>query len=337
MRIEFALWVWIGLLAAGAGAVLVYLWHRRRRAALDALGSSGMLERLTRIDLSGGPLRRGLLIATALALIGLAVAGPQWGAQEVEEQTRALSVALVLDVSESMWAEDVRPNRLERERLAGRRLVTELAGQRVGLLAFAGSAYLLSPLTSDHGALHLYLDSLDPTLAGTPGSSPAAAIQAALELLLRDVAEGGDRAIVLLSDGEAHDEERAVRAAAREAADAGVRLFVVGIGGDRGEPIPRHDRLGQRIGGYKRTPEGEVVLSRLMREPLASAARSTGGFWVRAEEGGVARTVSALEELRRGRTEVTRGVRWTPRFQWFIAGALVLLVMDWAWAWRRSR
>ncbi len=337
MRIEAATWIWIGLLGAVAGAALVYLWHRRRRAALDALGSSGLLERLTRIDLSGGPFRRGVLVATALALIGLALAGPQWGAQEVEEQTRALSVVLALDISESMWAEDVKPSRLERERLAGRRLVTELAGHRIGLLAFAGSAYLLSPLTTDHGALHLYLDALDPTMAGTPGSAPAAAIRSAVELLLRDGTEGGDRAIVLLSDGEAHEDERAVKAAAREAADAGVRIFVVGIGGERGEPIPRHDRDGQRIGGYKRTPEGEVVLSRLMREPLASAARETGGFWVRAEEGGVTRTLSALAELRRGRADVTRGVRWTPRFQWFVAGALVLLLMDWAWAWRRSR
>ncbi len=337
MRIEAAFWIWIGLLGAGTGAALVYLWNRRRRAALDALGSSGLLERLTRIDLSGGPFRRGVLIATALALIGLALAGPQWGAQEVEEQTRALSVVLALDISESMWAEDVKPNRLERERLAARRLVTELAGHRIGLLAFAGSAYLLSPLTTDHGALHLYLDALDPTLAGTPGSAPSDAIGLGLELLLRDGTEGGDRAIVLLSDGEAHEEERSVRAAARAAADAGVRVYVVGIGGERGEPIPRHDREGQRIGGYKRTAEGEVVLSRLMREPLAGAARETGGFWVRAEEGGVARTLSALAELRRGRADVTRGVRWTPRFQWFVAGALVLLLMDWVWAWRRSR
>ncbi len=337
MRIEYAAWIWIGLLAAALAAAVVYVWQRRRRAALDALGSSGMLERLTRIDLSGAPLRRGALIAAALALLGLALAGPQWGAQEVEEQTRALSVVLALDISESMWAEDVRPNRLERERLAGRRLVTELAGHRIGLVAFAGSGYLLSPLTIDHGALHLYLDALDPTLAGTPGSSPAAAIREAVELLQRDGAEGGDRAIVMLTDGESHDEERQVQQAAREAAAADIRLYVVGVGGERGEPIPRHDRTGQRIGGYKRTADGEVVLSMLRREPLAGAARSTGGFWARADEGGVARVLAAVAELRRGRADVTSGVRWTPRFQWFVAGALLLLVLDWGWAWRRQR
>jgi len=337
VRLEYPIWVWIGLGTAVLGVVLVYLWQRRRRAAQDALGSSGMLERLTRIDLTGSPYRRGALVAAALALLGLAMAGPQWGAQEVEEQTRALNLVLVLDVSESMWAEDVRPNRLERQRLEARRLVNELAGQRIGLVAFAGAAYVLSPLTIDHGALHLYLDAIDPTMAGTPGSSPSLAIYEALGLLRESGSEGGDRAIVILSDGESHDEEREVLAAAKAAEADRVRLYAVGIGSDRGEPIPNHDRLGERIGGYKQDENGEVVLSRMTMEPLSSAARETKGTWTRADEGGVTQVLIALSELERGRGEVTRGVRWTPRFQWFVAGALLLLVMDWAWAWRRYR
>lgn len=335
MRLEHPAWIWIGLAAALLGVALVYFWYSRRRAAQDALGSSGMLERLTNIDLSGAPYRRGALIAASLAFLGLAMAGPQWGAQEVEEQTRALSIVLALDISESMWAEDVRPNRLERQRLEGRRLVNELEAHRIGIVSFAGAAYLMSPLTIDHGALHLYLDALDPTMAGTPGSSPAAAIRQALDLLREDSSEGGDKAIVVLSDGESHDDERDVMDAARAASDERVRLFVVGIGSDRGEPIPRYDRLGGKTGGYKQDPEGEVVLTRMVDEPLAGAARAAGGYWVRADEGGVSRVLASLSELERGRGEVTRGVRWTPRFQWFVAGALLLLVVDWAWAWRR--
>ncbi len=337
MRLEDPVWVWIAVLVALLGVALVYLWQRRRRAAQDALGSSGMLERLTHIDLTGSPHRRGALIAAALGLLGLAMAGPQWGAQEVEEQTRALAVVLALDVSESMWAEDVRPNRLERQRLESSRLVNELAGHRVGLLAFAGASYLMSPLTVDHGALHLYLDALDPTMAGTPGSSPAAAILNAIDLLGDETSEGGDRAIVIVSDGESHDDEREVADAARAAAAQRIRLYVIGIGSDRAEPIPRHDWRGERVGGYKQSGEGEVVLSRMMAEPLSAAARSTDGFWTRADEGGVSRVLAALSELERGRAEVTRGVRWTPRFQWFVAGALLLLMADWAWAWRRQR
>ncbi|UCC73668.1 MAG: VWA domain-containing protein [Gemmatimonadota bacterium] len=337
MRLEYAAWVWIGLLAAAAGVGLVYLWNRRRRAALDSLGSSGMLERLTRVDLTGSPYRRAALIGTSLALMGLALAGPQWGAQEVEEQTRALSIILALDISESMWAEDVRPNRLERERLEARRLVTELAGHRIGVIAFAGASYLMSPLTIDHGAIHLYLDALDPTMAGTPGSSPAEAIRLAVSLLQAAGSEGGDRAVVILSDGESHDRERDVLEAARSAASQRIHIYALGVGGEQGEPIPRYDGTGERLSGYKLDSNDEVVLSRLRSEPLASAARATGGFWARVDEGGVSRVLAELAELREGRGTVTRGVRWSPRFQWFAAGALLLLMMDWAWAWRRQR
>jgi len=260
VRLEYPFWLWGALIAAIAGAVLVFLWHRRRRIAQDALGSSGMLERLTQVDLTGSPQRRGALVATALGLMGFALAGPQWGAQEIEEQTRALSVVLALDISESMWAEDLRPNRLERQRLEARRLVNELTGHRVGLVAFAGSAYLMSPLTIDHSALHLYLDALDPTMAGTPGSSLAAALREALDLLRDDGSEGGDRAVVILSDGESHDADDDLLRVAREAESRRIKVYGIGIGRERGDPIPLHDRLGERIGGYKRDSEDEVVL-----------------------------------------------------------------------------
>ncbi|NIR45572.1 MAG: VWA domain-containing protein [Gemmatimonadetes bacterium] len=337
MRFEHPLWVWLGILAAAAGVALVYLWHRRRRGALDALGSSGMLERLTGVDLTGTPHRRGALVAAALGLMGFALAGPQWGAEEVEEQTVALSVVLVLDISESMWAEDVTPNRFERQLLEARRLVNELAGHRLGLVVFAGSAYPLSPLTVDHSALRLYLDAADPSMAGTPGSSPASAIGAAVELLGDEPTEDGDRAIVMLSDGESHDEDDQVQSAARAAAAQGIRIFAVGIGSDRGEPIPRYDRVGERIGGFKRDSTGEVVLSRMEAEPLADAADRTGGFWTRADAAGVSRVLAGLAELEAGHGQVTRGVRWTPRFQWFVAAALMLLATDWAWARRAQR
>lgn len=328
MRFEQPDWLWVALTGTLVGLGLVYLWYRRRQRAVTALGSTGMLERLTRVDLRGSPARRALLVAGVLGLMGLALANPQWGTEEVEEQTRALSVVLALDVSESMWAEDARPNRLERERLEARRLVTELAGHRIGLVAFAGAAYLLSPLTVDHGAIHLYLDAIEPTMAGTPGSSLRAAIDRATELFEERSDGGGDRAVVILTDGEAHEDEREVLRAARRAADARVRLYAVGIGGEAGEPIPRRDRTGERLGGYKRDSEGRVVLSRLVRDPLMEAAQTTGGFWTRAEEGGTSRVLAALADLQRGRAEATRGVRWTHRFQWFVGLALALLIAD---------
>lgn len=338
MRFEQPDWLWTALIGAALGLLLVYLWHRRRTAALSALGSTGMLERLTRIDLTGAPARRAALISATLGLCGLALANPQWGTEEVEEQTRALNVVLALDISESMWAEDVRPNRLERERLEARRLITELAGHRLGLVAFAGAGYVLAPLTVDHGAIHLYLDALDPTVAGTPGSSLSDAIRTATRLFEdRTEQQGsGDRAVVIISDGETHDDSRDVIRTAREAADIGVRLYGIGVGTESGEPIPRRDRLGERLGGYKRDTEGKVVLTQLHGDPLAEATQISGGFWTRADEGGAGRVLAALADLQRGEGQTTRGVRWTPRFQWFVALALLLLIADSALAWREA-
>ena len=139
MRFEHPEWIWLALLTAALAAVLVFAWQRRRQRALSDLGSTGMLERLTNMDLSGAPLRRASLVAPALGLAGLALAGPQWGAQEREEQTRALSVVLALDISESMWAEDVRPSRLEQERLEARRLATELDNSVLAIQGPPGS------------------------------------------------------------------------------------------------------------------------------------------------------------------------------------------------------
>lgn len=339
MRFEHPEWLWLSIVAGAAGIALIYLWYRKRREALARLGSAGMLERLTRIDLGGAPVRRAVLIGLALALLGLAVAGPQWGAQEVEQQARSLSIILAVDISESLWAEDVRPNRLERARLEGRRLVTELAGHRVGLVAFAGAAYTLSPLTVDHGAIQLFLDALDPTMAGTPGTSLATAIRGSVDLLEEgeDDRSAGDRAIIIITDGETHDEEDEVLEAAREARSSDIRIYALGVGTERGEPIPRYDRLGEPLGGYKRDEAGEVVLSSLVRQPLESAATMTGGLWVRAEDGGASRVVAALADLERGSGTVTRGVRWTPRFQLFLALALALVGLDWVWAWRGIR
>ena len=125
-------------------------------------------------------------------------------------------------------------------------------------------------------------------------------------------------------------------ATANQAAAERIRVFALGVGSEQAEPIPRHDRMGERIPGFKLDSIGEIVLSRMSSEPLAGAARATGGFWARVDEGGVGRVLAALSELREDRGRVTRGVRWTPRFQWFVAGALLFLMMDWAWAWRRA-
>jgi len=157
------LWFVVGLPAAVS--LGVWAWTRRRRRAARVLGSSELLARLGAGDLSRFPATRTALLVVAAGAIGMAAAGPRWGLESVEERTSSADLVLALDVSKSMLARDVAPNRLERERVFARRLLRELPTDRIGLVAFAGRAYVLAPLTVDHGALQLYLDALDPEIA----------------------------------------------------------------------------------------------------------------------------------------------------------------------------
>ncbi len=237
MRLQHPEWLWVVPALFLGAAVLVWWWHGRRLGAARTLGSLALLQRLTRMELQEFPRRRWLLVSGAAALIGVAIVGPQWGARIVETESRGLDVVLALDVSESMRAADVLPSRLERQRTEARRLLRELPGDRVGLVIFAGRAYVLAPLTSDHGALELYLDALDPDIAGTPGTALSAGVRQASDLLRTATGEA-DRVIVLFTDGEAHESEEAIAAAARRAAQEGIRVYGGGAGTARGEPIP---------------------------------------------------------------------------------------------------
>ena len=327
MRLQHPELLWlIPALFAGA-AVLILAWQRRRLGAARALGSVGLLQRLTALPLESFPRRRFWLVSAAAALIGAALVGPQWGARIVESETRGLDVVFALDVSASMRAADVVPNRLERMRIETRRLLRELAGDRVGLVIFAGHAYVLAPLTSDHAALEIFLDALDPEIGGTPGTSLAAAIRQGSDLLA-GTRRGADRVLVLFTDGEAHEPAAAVTAAARRARDAGVRIYAVGVGTERGEPIPEQDPETGRVVEYKRDAEGQVVLSRLEPGPLRDVAALTNGAFVRVDEGGVARLVGALQGLKRETGSGVRRLEWTPRYHWFALLGFLLLTAD---------
>jgi Ca-activated chloride channel family protein len=157
-------YLFLALLLPVTAALALLAWVRRRQAVARAVADASLLDRLGVGDLAVVPLPRILLICVASGALGVAAAGPRWGTRVVDGQSTSRSVVLALDVSKSMLAADVRPNRLERERLFVRRLLREMAGDRLGLVVFAGRAYVLSPLTVDHGALNLYIDALIPAL-----------------------------------------------------------------------------------------------------------------------------------------------------------------------------
>ncbi|HSH46846.1 MAG TPA: VWA domain-containing protein [Longimicrobiales bacterium] len=316
--------LWLTLALPLGVALGFWLWARRRRRAAEALGSEALLARLGAGDMRRFPLGRFALVGLSALLLGFAAAGPQWGTVRVEEETAAADVVLALDVSRSMLARDVAPNRLERERVLARRILRELGGDRVGLVAFAGRAYILSPMTVDHGALQLYLDALDPDIVSQGGSSLASAVRQATDLA-RGPEDSGRGAVVLVSDGEALEEEEDVLDAARRAANVGITIHTVGVGTSDGAPVPGRPGVGE----YTRGPDGEVVISRLNEGLLRRVAGETGGRHVRLGQAGATETVlSALRGL--DRTPGDRESRQTARdrYGWFLLAALLLLAAD---------
>ena len=317
----------LALLLPLAIAVLVAAWANRRRSVARVLAERALLGRLGGGDLESFPVRRLALLGLAAALLGLASAGPRWGMQAVEGRSHARSVVLAADVSKSMLAEDVQPNRLERERLFIRRLLRGLGGDRVGLVAFAGRAYVLAPLTVDMGALNVYVDALDPGIVSQGGSSIAAAISQAADLARGPAELSGDRSVILLSDGEALEDPQVVLAAADRAARAGVRVLAVGVGTSAGARVPEMDA--DRFVGFKVDEEGDTVISRLNARLLQDVAAATGGaYYPLSDARSVDRVLAALGGM--SRVETGSGTRVEPRdrFALFALLALLLLALD---------
>jgi Ca-activated chloride channel family protein len=214
-----------------------------------------------------------------LAMVGLA--GPRMGRTEITTESRALSLVFAVDISRSMLAEDVSPNRLHRSVREARRLIEDLGGDRLGLIAFAGQSYILAPLTVDGGAIRMYLDALDPDLASSGGSNLRAVLAQGAQLL-GATTDAADRVLVLFTDGEAHDTLPEIVAQAEALKDVGVRLIVVAEGRSQPVRIPIRDSSGT-ITEYKQDAEGAVVQTRRRDDILRAMVEASQGTMVPSE------------------------------------------------------
>jgi Ca-activated chloride channel family protein len=299
--------------------------HRKRAERVARLGHRQVVERLLPPGILDPPRWRIVRLASAAALVGVATAGPRWGAERTTVRTRGIDMVLALDASLSMLATDERPNRLERMKQEVRRLRALSGGDRVGVLAFAGRSYVLSPLTVDAGALDLFLDNLDPSIVGQAGSSLARTFRQGTDLLL--ISRGdADKALVVMSDGEAFESVEEIVAEARRAGEQGVSVVTVGFGTEQGSTIPIRENGATTV---KRDEGGQPVITRYHPELLRSAAEAARGTFIPAEANDKSgRVKRALANLRTQQRASVTGETRTPRFQWFLAPAIVLLLLD---------
>jgi Ca-activated chloride channel family protein len=242
------------LLPLCAGTAWVLAWVARRRRLTRAAAWSPELAASAAAD---GP-RAPWIIAIAASLLAVALAGPRWGRTSVTTETRALDLIIAIDISRSMLAEDQAPSRLLRATREARRLVQDLQGDRLGLVAFAGRSYILTPLTVDGGALGLFLDGLDPDLASEGGTRLAPVLAQGRELLTAGSTTGADRVLVVFTDGEGHDSLGESLAAAQELRQEGIRLVLVAEGGETPVRIPVRDS-GGTLTSYQVDGGGELV------------------------------------------------------------------------------
>ena len=286
------LWLILALPALG----LATLWSLgRRRSALQRFaGGAEFVGRFdTRVNVHLRAAKLLLLYFALLALI-VAAARPQWGTRLEPVTRRGVDVVIVLDHSLSMAAEDLAPDRLTHAKHAIDSLLQQMTGDRAALVTFAGQASLMCPLTLDHAAIRLFLDTVDVESVQVPGTALAEALELAVDTFGDERPEGGERsrAMVVFTDGEDH--EGGVDEVVRDIEDAGVSVYAVGCGTTRGAPIPVADGAGMHT-GYKKDGEGRVVTTRLDEGVLELLALDSGGRYYRATT-----SEAELEEIARG-------------------------------------
>ncbi|MCA9750850.1 MAG: VWA domain-containing protein [Gemmatimonadetes bacterium] len=266
---------------------------------------------------------KAILQTTALLLVLFALAGPRVGSREITVKRRGIDLIVAIDTSRSMLAQDIKPSRLLKARREVAALLDRLDGDRVGLVAFAGDAFLQCPLTIDYGAARMFLDVLDVNSVSRPGTNVGAAIRTSLAAF--GEGESKHQALILVTDGE--DLSGDALDAAEEAARRGIRIFTVGVGSEAGEPIPDPES-----GSFHKDRKGEIVMSRLDAETLERIALETGGQFHRASMGELEldRIWDELSRLEERDVASRAFTAWEERFQIPLGIAVLLLLLDFA-------
>lgn len=263
-----------------------------------------------------------LLLLGGMALGIIALSQPRMGFQWEEVQHSGFDIILAVDVSRSMLAEDINPNRLTRAKREVIDLLSMLQGDRVGLVVFAGISFTQSPLTVDYKAIEIFLDTLDTELIPVPGTAIAHALQTSMQAF--SDSHRNSKAIILITDGEDHSGE--LQIVEKQAREAGVKIFVIGIGKTEGVPIPNLQ------GGFLKNKKGELVMSKLNEVALKELALSTGGSYAQSVTGDLDLEKIYLQDIRenlqRNELQKTRRRLWNEQFQWFVLAAILCWMIE---------
>jgi len=297
---------------------------KQRKNALKRFGETHLIKVLMP-DVSTLRYKWKFILSTlALTFLILAVANPQIGSKLQEVKRKGVEVIIALDVSNSMLAEDIKPNRLDAAKHAISKLIDNLSGNNIGLIVFAGDAYTQLPVTSDYSAAKMFLSAINTNIVPVQGTAIGKAIEQAEKSFKTD--DSKNKALIIITDGENHEDD-AVKIA-EEAHKKGIIVNTIGLGSQKGTPIPVYDRFGRK--DYRKDKDGNIIMTKLNEKLLADIARAGGGSFIVADNSGfgLKKIVENIESMDKQEFDSKIYSDYESRFQYFAGLAIFFLILE---------
>ncbi|MCF6278859.1 MAG: VWA domain-containing protein [Flavobacteriaceae bacterium] len=302
--------------------LLVFWWKKRTQ---KKFATEELLKKLSPEKSIFKPILKMIIFLIGLAFLIVSLANPKMGTKIETVKRQGVDIVFALDVSKSMLAEDIAPNRLEKAKQIISKIIDKLGSDRIGIIIYAGNAYPLLPITTDHGAAKMFLQSANPNMVSSQGTAINEAIKLASTYYDND--EQTNRFLFIISDGEDHQEDAS--SAISQAANDGIKTFTIGIGTEKGGPIPLKDRRGV-LQGYKKDSKGEVVITKMNVNTLKNIADGGKGKYILGNK--TQQTVDFVEKLlvkaEKSEFESTQLSDYKDQFQWFVGFGLLFLIID---------
>jgi len=297
---------------------------RWRKKALLSFGELAVIQQLYPDVSKSKRIWKFILYLFAFTFLIIGIVNPQVGTRLEEVKRKGADLMICLDVSNSMKAEDLAPNRLEKAKQSISKLIDKLDGDRLGVIVFGGEAYVQLPITTDYSAAKMFLESINTDMIPTQGTAIGKAIDMAMESFGKD--EGKNKAIVIITDGENHEDD-AIKAA-EDAAEKGITIHTIGMGSAEGAPIPLYK--GNVREGFRKDKEGNTIVTKLDEKMLQEISAAGNGIYVRASnsDAGLNNVLEALDKLEKKQFDSKMYSDYEDRFQWFIAVAFLLLLIE---------
>ena len=319
-RFEDPIYLWL-LVLIPVLALIRFISYRNQKRKLRKFGDPKLLKELMPDVSRFRPSIKFWILLAALALLIVMLARPQMGTKISQEKRTGIETIIALDISNSMLAEDIVPSRLDRSKMMVENLVDHFTNDKIGLIVFAGDAFVQLPITSDYVSAKMFLSSIDPSMMATQGTDIAAAINMGMNSFTQE--EGIGKAIIVITDGEDH--EGGALEAAEAAKKKGIRVYVLGVGSSQGSPIPIPG-----TGNYMKDNMGNTVMSALNEDMCKQVAAAGGGVYIHVENNSAAQQQldNELDKLSKKETSTTVYSDYDEQFQAFGILALLLLIIE---------